>query len=137
MNNFDKIINRYGTTLEEYAAEIKQTEKKAKRAMRVVLWMKIILSIATVTAVGGWLKNHQAKELWAFIIVLAELSDAMIDTLPYADQRVKLPQLKLKLVDIYIEMQHDMIRFERGDIGEIEALDRYYNHRNTWVKSLS
>ncbi|MDM5223531.1 hypothetical protein QUF86_22915 [Peribacillus sp. NJ11] len=40
--------------------------------------MKIILSIATITAVNGWLKNQHTKEVWAFIIVLAEIADEMM-----------------------------------------------------------
>lgn len=132
-----QINTQYKMLISEYDAEIKQVEKKAKRAMRFVLFMKIMLSIATVAAVGAWLRNHGAKEVWAFIIVLAELADAMMDTLPYAEQRVKLPQMKIKLVDILLEVQRDLIRFERGELDDAEAIDRYYNHRNAWVKSLS
>lgn len=96
---------KYRLTLAQYMEEIKKVETKAKRAMRITLWLKIILSIATVSAVGAWLKGHGAKEVWAFIIVLAELADAMMNTLPYAEQRTKLPQMKIKLTDIYVEME--------------------------------
>lgn len=37
-----------------------------KKAIRMVLSMKIILSIATITAVDGWLKNQHTKEVLAF-----------------------------------------------------------------------
>lgn len=130
------LITQYKMTIKEFMAEIKQVEKKAKRAMRTTLWFKIILSVATVAAVGSWLRNHGAKEIWAFIIVLAELADAMMNTLPYAEQRVKLPQTKLKLVDILLELQHDLLRLESEEITVFEAADKYYNHLNTWGKSL-
>lgn len=130
------LITQYKMTISEYTGEIKMVEQKAKKAMRTTLWFKIILSVATVTAVGSWLRNHGAKEMWAFIIVLAELADAMMNTLPYAEQRVKLPQMKIKLADILLEMQRDLLRLESGDITEYEAADKYYNHRNAWGKSL-
>lgn len=128
---------KYRVTLAQYEAEIKKLEQKAKRAMRVTLWFKIILSVATVTAVGSWLRGHGAKEVWAFIIVLAELADAMMNTLPYADQRVKIPQMKIKLADVYVEMEHDLMRLETGQMTEVEALGKYFDHRNAWGKALS
>lgn len=128
---------KYRVTLAQYEAEIKKLEQKAKRAMRVTLWFKIILSVATVTAVGSWLRGHGAKEVWAFIIVLAELADAMMNTLPYADQRTKIPQMKIKLADVYVEMEHDLMRLETGQITEVEALGKYFDHRNAWGKALS
>lgn len=128
---------KYRVTLAQYEAEIKKLEQKAKRAMRVTLWFKIILSVATVTAVGSWLRGHGAKEVWAFIIVLAELADAMMNTLPYADQRTKIPQMKIKLADVYVEMEHDLMRLETGQITEVEALGKYFGHRNAWGKALS
>lgn len=132
----DDIASQYRLKLDEFDREIKKVENKAKKAMRFVLWMKVILSIATVAAVGSWLKGHGAKEVWAFIIVLAELADAMMDTLPYAEQRVKLPQLKLKLVDIYFEVERDLVRYQRKELTGEQAIDRYYNHINTWAKTL-
>lgn len=128
---------KYKLTLEQYMQEIQQVETKAKRAMRITLWLKIILSIATVSAVGAWLKGHGAKEVWAFIIVLAELADAMMNTLPYAEQRTKLPQMKIKLTDIYVEMEHDLTRLETGQITETDALEKYFAHRDTWGKALA
>lgn len=128
---------KYRVTLAQYEAEIKELEKKAKRAMRITLWFKIILSVATVTAVGSWLRGHGAKEVWAFIIVLAELADAMMNTLPYSDQRTRIPQMKIKLADVYVEMEHDLMRLETGQITEVEALGKYFDHRNAWGKALS
>lgn len=128
---------KYRLTLEQYMQEIQQVETKARRAMRITLWLKIILSIATVSAVGAWLKGHGAKEVWAFIIVLAELADAMMNTLPYAEQRTKLPQMKIKLTDIYVEMEHDLTRLETGQITETDALEKYFAHRDTWGKALA
>lgn len=133
----DTIKEEYKDCLKTFDEEIKQVEKKAQRAMRVILWLKILLAVAGVGAVGAWLRNHHARELWAVIILGSKIADEMLDTLPYAQQRVKLPQLKLKLVDIYLEMQRDLMVFEKGQITEDEAIDRYYNHRNTWIKSLS
>ena len=128
---------KYRLTLAQYMQEIKQVETKAKRAMRITLWLKIILSIATVSAVGAWLKGHGAKEVWAFIIVLAELADAMMNTLPYAEQRTKLLAMKIKLTDVYIEMEHDLTRLENGLITEDAALEKYFAHRDAWGKALA
>lgn len=128
---------KYRVTLAQYEAEIKELEKKAKRAMRITLWFKITMSVATVTAVGAWLRNHGAKETWAFIIVLAELADAMMNTLPYSDQRTRIPQMKIKLADVYVEMEHDLMRLETGQMTEVEALGKYFDHRNAWGKALS
>ena len=133
----ENAITKYRVTLSQYEAEIKQLEKKTKRAIRITLWFKIILSVATVAAVGSWLRGHGAKEVWAFIIVLAELADAMMNTLPYAEQRKNLPQMKIKVADIYVEMEHDLMRLETGQITEVEALEKYFNHRNAWGKALS
>lgn len=105
--------------------------------MRIVLWMKIILSLASVAAVGAWLKGHGAKELWAVIILGSKIADVMLDTLPYVQQKEKLPQLKLKLVDIYLEIENDYTLLQQNQITDDEAVKKLFAHRNTWVKSLS
>lgn len=131
------IKHEYQNVLREFDQEIKQVEQKAQRAMRVTLWIKIILSFASISAVGAWLKNHRMAETWALIIVLAEIADAMMDTLPYLQQRIQLPQLKIKLVDIMLEVERDYMLLCNDELTDKVALQRLYAHRNTWIKSLS
>lgn len=116
---------------------MEDTITKYRLTLRVTLGIKIILSIATVPAVGAWLKGHGEKEEWIFIIVLAELTDAMINPLPYAEQRTKLPQMKIKSADIYIEMENDLTRQETGLITEAAALEKYFAHRDARGKALT
>lgn len=130
------IKDKYIQELTRMELEIKEVEAKAQRAMRVTLWLKIIMAIATVSAVGAWLQNHQVKELWAVIILGAKIADVMFDTLPYMQQRITLPQLKIKLVDIMLEMHHDLDRLNAGRITDTEATNSYYAHLNAWTKSL-
>lgn len=138
MHNTPQEIKReYEDMLKEYDQEIKQVEQKAQRAMRITLWIKIVLSFASISAVGAWLKNHKMAETWALVIVFAEIADAMMDTLPYMQQRIHLPQLKIKLVDIYLEVEHDYMLLSAGEMSDRDALERLYSHRNAWIKSLS
>lgn len=132
-----EVLAKYQELIDKCQHEIQQTEQKAQRAMRIVLWMKIILALASVAAVGAWLKGHEAKELWAVIILGSKIADVMLDTLPYAQQKEKLPQLKLKLVDLFLEIENDYMLLQRNEITPDKAIKKLYAHRNAWVKSLS
>ena len=133
----ENINQKYIDTIKEFQKEVDNVDKKSQKAMRITLWLNIIIAVAGIGAVGAWLSDKGVKELWAMIIIFSKVADVMIDTLPFSEQRIKLPQLKLKLVDIVMEMERDQLSFERGNITEDEAINKFYDHRNAWIKSLS
>lgn len=128
------IIKMYQSTLTEMNALVHQTELKAQKAMRITLWLKVIVAFASVYSIGSWLQKHGNGEIWALILIFSEVADMLFDTLPYFQQRVELPQMKLKLEHIMVEFASDLTQLERSTIEENEALRRYYNHRKSWLK---
>ena len=128
------IVKMYQSTLTEFNELIHQTELKAQRAMRITTWLKVIVAFASIYSIGSWLRKHGSGELWALILIFAEVADMLFDTLPYFQQRIELPQMKLKLEHILIEFASDLTQLERDTIDENEALWRYYNHRKSWLK---
>ena len=134
MQNKTDIIKMYQSTLTEMNELIHQTELKAQKAMRITTWLKVIVAFASIYSIGSWLQKHGNGEVWALILIFAEVADMLFDTLPYFQQRVELPQMKLKLEYIMIEFASDLTQLERGTIEEDEALRRYYNHRKGWLK---
>lgn len=128
------ILKEYKEFWDDARMKIKQTETKAQRAMRVTLWLKVIVAFASVYSIGAWLQKHGNGELWALILIFAEIADMLFDTLPYFNQRIQLPQMKLKLEYIELDLKRDMFAFERGEITEEEALRRYFAHRAAWLK---
>ena len=128
------IVKMYQSTLTEFNELIHQTELKAQRAMRITTWLKVIVAFASIYSIGSWLQKHGSGELWALILIFAEVADMLFDTLPYFQQRIVLPQMKLKLEHILIEFASDLTQLERDTIDENEALRRYYNHRKSWLK---
>ena len=128
------IVKMYQSTLTEFNELIHQTELKAQRAMRITTWLKVIVAFASIYSIGSWLRKHGSGELWALILIFAEVADMLFDTLPYFQQRIELPQMKLKLEHILIEFASDLTQLERNTIDENEALRRYYNHRKSWLK---
>lgn len=129
-----EISKMYKETLTEMNGLIHQTELKAQKAMRITLWLKVIVAFASVYSIGAWLRKHGNGEVWALILIFGEIADMLFDTLPYFQQRVELPQMKLKMEHILIELESDGTQFDRGDILEDEALRRYYSHRKAWLK---
>lgn len=127
-------LKMYQETWDEMKKLIEETKTKAQKAMRVTLWLKIIVSIASISAIASWLKDHGHKEIWALILIFSEIANMLLDNLPYFQQRINLPQMKLKMEHIEIELKSDMLQFERGDINEEEALRRYFSHRKAWLK---
>ena len=134
ITNID-IIKMYTETDDEMKALIHETDKKAKRALRITVWLKIIVSLVSVSAIASWLKYHGHKEIWALLLILSELADMLLDNLPYFNQRIHLPQMKIKLEHIEIELKSDLLQFERGIIDEDEAVRRYFANRKAWLKA--
>ena len=112
------IIKEYKEFWDKTMQFIGQTEKKAQKAMRITLWLKVIVAFASVYSIGSWLRGHGHGEVWALILIFAEIADMLFDTLPYFQQRVELPKMKLKLEHIEVELKNDMFKFERGEIDE-------------------
>ena len=134
ITNLD-IIKMYTETDEEMKALIHETDKKAKKALRITVWLKIIVSLVSVSAIASWLKYHGHKEIWALLLIFSELADMLLDNLPYFNQRINLPQMKIKLEHIEIELKSDLLQFERGIIDEDEAIRRYFANRKAWLKA--
>ena len=134
ITNID-IIKMYTETDDEVKALIHQTDKKAKKALRITVWLKIIVSLVFVSAIASWLKYHGHKEIWAFLLIFSQLADMLLDNLPYFNQRINLPQMKIKLEHIEIELKSDLLQFERGIIDEDEAVRRYFANRKAWLKA--
>lgn len=133
-SNKADILKEYKEFWDDARTKIKQVETKAQRAMRITLWLKVIVAFASVYSIGAWLQKHGNGELWALILIFAEIADMLFDTLPYFNQRIQLPQMKLKLEYIELDLKRDMFSFERGEITEDEALRRYFENRAAWLK---
>lgn len=130
------ITKMYAMSIEEFNSKIKETHQKAQKAMRVTLWLKLIVTMSSIYSISAWLKSHHHANVWALILVASEVAGVLLDTLPYFQQRIELPKMKLKLEHIYFDIIKDFSKFERGELEEKEALRRYWEHRKNWVKSV-
>lgn len=109
---------------------------KAQKAMRVTLWLKLLVTMSSIYSISAWLKDHHHANIWALILVVSEVAGVLLDTLPYFQQRMELPKMKLILEHIYFDIIKDFSKFERGELEEKEALRRYWEHRKNWIKSV-
>lgn len=101
------------------------------------LWLKVIVAFASISAIGAWLRANGNAEIWALIQIFAQIADMLFDTLPYFQQRITLPQQKLKLEHIEIDFKKDLLQFELGLLTEEEAFRRYFEHRISWIKAIA
>lgn len=134
LTNID-IVKLYNQTYEEMRTKISDINQKNKRAMKVTLVLKLTVAIISIGAISSWLKSHGHKEIWAGILILGEIADVLLDNLPYFQQQITLPKMKIKLEHIELDVQKDLIKFERGEIDSTEAIRRYFMHRDRWTKS--
>lgn len=131
------VLKEYKEFWDNTIALIGQTKRKAQKAMRITLWLKVIVAFASVYAIGAWLQKHGHGEIWALVLIFAEIADMLFDTLPYFQQRIILPKMQLKLEHIELDLKADMFRLECGEIGIEEAMRRYFEHRKTWIKAIN
>lgn len=130
------IVKMYSTSMEQFNTKLNDIKAKAQKAMRITLWLKLFLTLSSIYSISAWLKDHHHANIWALILVISEVSGVLLDTLPYFQQRIELPKLKLNLEHVYFEMVQDYWHFERGEIDENEAIRRYWSHRKAWVKAV-
>lgn len=130
------ITKMYSMSIEEFNSKIKETHQKAQKAMRVTLWLKLLVTLSSIYSIFAWLEDHHHANIWALILVVSEVAGVLLDTLPYFQQRMELPKMKLILEHIYFDIIKDFSKFERGEIEEKEALRRYWEHRKNWIKSV-
>jgi len=127
----------YQETWDEMKKLIEEVKTKSQRAMRITLWLKVIVAFASISAIGAWQRANGNAEIWALILIFAQIADMLFDTLPYFQQRITLPQQQLKLEHIEIDLKKDLLQFELGLITEEEAFRRYFEHRKSWIKAIA
>lgn len=130
------IVKMYSMSIEQFNSKINDIKSKAQKAMRVTLWLKLLITLSSIYSISAWLNDHHHANIWALILVISEVAGVLLDTLPYFQQRIELPKLKLSLEHVYFELIQDYCHFERGEIDEKEALRRYWSHRKAWVKAV-
>lgn len=130
------VVKLYATSIEEFNVKIDQIKSKAQKAMRVTLWLKLLVTMSSIYSISQWLHDHHRANTWALILVISEVSGVLLDTLPYFQQRIELPKLKLGLSHIYFELIGDFVMYERGEMTDDEAIRRYWVHRKNWIKTV-
>lgn len=130
------IVRLYASSLEEFNAKMDDIKTKAQKAMRITLWLKVLVTLASIYSISSWLHDHHHSNVWALILVISEVSGVLLDTLPYFQQRIELPKLKLGLSHIYYDLSADFYKFQRGELSENEALRRLFAHRKAWLKAV-
>lgn len=130
------VVKLYSMSAEEFNAKLDQIKNKAQTAMRVTLWLKLLVTMSSIYSISQWLHDHNKANTWALILVISEVSGVLLDTLPYFQQRIELPKLKLGLSHIYFELIQDFVMYERGEMTDDEAIRRYWVHRKNWVKTV-
>jgi len=130
------VVKMYATSIEEFNVKISQIKSKAQKAMRVTLWLKLLVTMSSIYSISAWLKDHHHANTWALILVVSEVSGVLLDTLPYFQQRIELPKLKLGLSHIYFDIITDFVMYERGELTDDEAIRRYWTHRKNWIKAV-
>lgn len=130
------VVKLYATSIEEFNVKIDQIKSKAQKAMRITLWLKLLVTMSSIYSISQWLQDHHKANTWALILVISEVSGVLLDTLPYFQQRIELPKLKLGLSHIYFELIQDFVMYERGEISDDDAIRRYWVHRKNWIKTV-
>lgn len=130
------IVKMYAMSIEEFNKKIQEVKDKAQKAMRVTLWLKLLITLSSIYSISAWLHNHHHANIWALVLIISEVAGVLLDTLPYFQQRIELPKLKLSLEHVYFEFITDSIKYQRGEISEKEAIRRYWSHRKAWVKAV-
>jgi len=129
-------VKLYAMSAEEFNTKLDDIKKKAQTAMRITLWLKLLVTLSSIYSISAWLKDHHHANTWALILVISEVAGVLLDTLPYFQQRIELPKLKLALSHIYFDLIRDFVMFERGELSEDEAIRRYWAHRTNWIKTV-
>lgn len=130
------IVKMYAMSIEEFNKKIQEVKDKAQKAMRVTLWLKLLITLSSIYSISAWLHNHHHANIWALVLIISEVAGVLLDTLPYFQQRIELPKLKLSLEHVYFEFITDSIKYQRGEISEKEAIRRYWSHRKAWAKAV-
>lgn len=136
MSNPD-VMRLYASTMEEFRTKIRDLESKALKAMRITLMLKVLITLSSIYSISAWLEDHHRANTWALILVISEVAGVLLDTLPYFQQRIEIPKMKVKLEHIYFELVENFSDFERGKLSEDEALRRYFANRKAWIKTVS
>jgi len=99
-------------------------------------WLKVIVAFASISAIGAWLRANGNAEIWALILIFAQIADMLFDTLPYFQQRISLPQQQLKLEHIEIDFKKIYCNLSWDYLQRKKLLEDILNIENLGLKQL-
>ncbi len=88
-------------------------------------WSNIFVALCTSGAVSGWMIWEKAQLLWAFIMAIFNILNAIKVFLPYKKRMAGLASLSNELNKLIISVESDWYGIKEGNISDSETHDRW------------
>ncbi len=88
--------------------------------MRLDTWIQIFLAVVSNGSIAAWVVWSKAQFIWAFIIALSQLVNAIKPYLPYQRRIRNLEPFKLELTNLLLRMEGKWYEIIEGQLNTQE-----------------
>lgn len=99
--------------------------------------LKIVLAVITASSVASWRIWEKYSLVWSVIIGISQLLLIISALLPYKDRITKLRELRVKLADIYEDMENQWFDVCEKKLSGDEINDIISEYKERWRKTES
>ena len=85
--------------------------------------LKVYLAIASSSSIGGWVIWRDLSFLWAAIVAIAQVLNAVRQYLPWEKRAAAVSELGRELADIVLTAEQRWYPIANGDVTEAEIHD--------------
>jgi len=97
--------------------------------------MKITLAVITASSVASWKIWERFSIVWAVIIGISQVLLIISALLPFKDRITKLRELRVKLADIFEDMENMWFDVCAGKLSEAKINDAISDFKERWRKA--
>ena len=103
-----------------------------RRSVKLDRTVKIILATISTLCLGGWIITDSSTKFWSIFIVVAQILIAVNEFLPYRRRVEDLNEIRIRLLAVYENIEHNWYKVSNGSITEEEINDLLSELKKQW-----
>ena len=110
-------------------------EEHQRRSEKLLFWAKLVCSVVSIISVLIWSISKKAPVLWACLIALAQVSQSMLDYLPWSKQLNALRFLLPELNKLIVDLSEDWMKLGYAEVDDdAKLLERTVTHERRYYE---
>lgn len=125
---------KYWLFMTQKRYEILYAERFFRKSIKIQRIMDIVIALASLSSVGGWLAYAPLAFLWGGIIALSHIIVLIRPHLPYDKRADNIQNLFSLWRGVYLEIERDWYPISTGQVSEKSINNKIFDYNKRWIE---